>query len=1084
MQSGDEIIGCCIYHSETTPSFRINPNKGFSYCFGGHCLTHRWDPVQLLADVMGSGRQQAIRQLKGRFGVSLPAAYAQNIAKIEENEALKEVLFRVMNLELRDALAQPDDPVFAYIVDSKLIPWFRERKIPEDSIHQLPIGVVPTRERLYQRLGEEIQNGDSYREPAYNYLKEYLSLPGNPPIAEGWIAFFYYSSPSTIGRIKIRQPMSHSKFFALDDPYDDDMGFFGLNLFPELRPVFSNTTIYVTEGDFDVLSPAAHQMANGDNDLFVVGTGGSMEHSLDQLTEFGFKEIVLWPDNDAGGVGFTKHNLRENTKVTRVLSWSDEDKNRKVKDIDDAFRAYPYATIFSRLRKDDSYQRNHEWAVSLLGEELGKLAAGDARGRVDKAIDLGQILKNDVDRATFIDIVCQNHGIDRDLLMQHIIPDDTPEGFEMRLAAKLNEEFCFLKKQSDGKDVNLTAWCNRSKTMQTFQLNAMTSLDSKLALALGPLDKYVRTEIGEPAFITYKPGTKGRDIPRTSSEKMQAIVYHFRQGLVAVSQDVKHAERLTEVGQGMHLLGEEDETVPPRIYIVNGDRFFRGIMEGDQVQYEELARPACDQYIFRFSGLYWSRHLKSLKDIEDGAAYEPEYVFKTLKHMLDLGWVFRNQDLESTFLAADLMYTPVASAFQHMVYVDVTGEYHSGKSSLLQFLGGEAHAIKKMCEATTLMDDYSSAAVRQFMSDNRLRLVLDEFEDTMDAPNRLSPKSAAVRSIREAIRSASTGSGAVWTRGGSTGTGTSGRINFPVTVGGLVTMTDPRDLSRFIHIHTKFMSGREKPSDYIKRAYSEEKIRELRRMVTLSLLPRLPQLMKAYSDIKQEFAGNATLPAGMYSRLSDNYFPAAAVLKIAGQDYAKFLRDYSEIKLTEMVAEGGAAPEYTRIWNALLHTNVTITQHDRDKSNVASLATIISSPEADYILHDTNLGAYYLRDRKWLIIFWHKAINTILKYSNEFRGTATHYHLKATADADPRVVPREKLMRSGFMKKEVWERIGTCVTVDEISVIDLTETLSIHEDEKLSTEPAIRDEEERQKMVDDIAQSIRRPEKRGGDFSV
>ena len=65
---GREFQGLCPFHSERTPSFSVNPEKGFWYCHGCH---EGGDKVSFLAKIEGIGRGQAIRQLAERQGVTL-----------------------------------------------------------------------------------------------------------------------------------------------------------------------------------------------------------------------------------------------------------------------------------------------------------------------------------------------------------------------------------------------------------------------------------------------------------------------------------------------------------------------------------------------------------------------------------------------------------------------------------------------------------------------------------------------------------------------------------------------------------------------------------------------------------------------------------------------------------------------------------------------------------------------------------------------------------------------------------------------------------------------------------------------------
>jgi DNA primase len=62
--------GLCPFHSEKTPSFTVSPDKGFFHCFG--CGVGG-DAIKFQMLVSGQSFPEALRELAGRAGVSLPA---------------------------------------------------------------------------------------------------------------------------------------------------------------------------------------------------------------------------------------------------------------------------------------------------------------------------------------------------------------------------------------------------------------------------------------------------------------------------------------------------------------------------------------------------------------------------------------------------------------------------------------------------------------------------------------------------------------------------------------------------------------------------------------------------------------------------------------------------------------------------------------------------------------------------------------------------------------------------------------------------------------------------------------------------
>lgn len=1057
---GKELRGLCPYHSETDASFHVYTDRGHVHCYG--CEHHEWNPVKFLADISGSGYAEALRSMKKRFGIRLPASYTQNAQKIEDNENLKAALYKVMHMEFTKVLADPDAPEFAYAAKAGLVEWLRKRKFPEDAAHQWPVGIFPTKERLSFQL--EDLGYKEYREPAQKYLDDYLALPGNDMVFEGSLVFFCFTSPNTIGRLKLRKPNS-KKIYVIEDPYTDAVGFFGLNTFPHLLGKLDKHPLYTVEGEMDALSVISHSASLGRDDICMVSTGGNMEDDIDLLTEYGFSDIRSMPDNDAGGLGWAKSLLVENKCINRVFRWP-SDTDTRITDIDEAIRAWGFEKAFDCLTDESNFPRNHEWAAEMFDIVVGKVDKEDIAARTGKAAEFAGILREDAERMSFIDEIVENYGLNKELIvMDTNIADNTPEAFARRLAGKLSNEYHFISQRQQGGNSSaaIMAWSNRKKVMRSFSTGSAQSVRSVLEMDLGLLQTYIEEELGEPDFLNFRPGPKGDPIPTGFMQKTQMLSTLFSNAISILSNTATPAEYLTELGQGIHFL--DDYNGSPTIFVVNGSKFFKGTIDGDNINFEPLNCPISDGFIFKLSSQTWSDNLTSTDDIAEGRTHDPAEIFEKVLDIVKRGWCFRNHDLESTFVAADILYTPIASIFRHMVMTDVTGESHSGKTTLMQIIGGGEFPGYRLCESAIFIDDFSAAAVRQRMSGSRLRLMLDEFEDTDNGSSRTDRKSAAVRELLNSIRSLSSGMKSI--RGTSGGEHQEFEMKFPLTIGGMYTMREHRDINRFVHIRTKFVKGFNDPIVPIKKKYSVAEMHKLRRGLTLCWLPRVPELLKAYEEVKDEFSDNSSLPPGIYTRLKDNLLPAAAILKMVGQDYVKFMSEFSQLKMDEF-AEQGSVKESTNIWSNILHTPVPMHHVDSSKSGHMAISRIISDHSMEHMLNDSDLGAYYLKDKGWLVVFWQKAVSGVLQRSNMYKNAQYPARLKGVADSDDRAVSKETLMRGNFMKKRIWPLIGAKISVDEISVIDVRETLAIQE----GIEESSVGESSKEAMLDDIPEGI------------
>jgi hypothetical protein len=1023
--SGDIIKAQCIYHTDNTPSMVVNLDRRMVHCFGCHRTVY--SPIRFVADLGQLGNAAALSKLKNRFGIRLPAAYMQNLQQIEDNQQLKFALLRVMNDELVDAICNPDKEEYDYIRDSGLVPWLvDERKIPVDVAHKWPVGVLMPQERMAARL-DQIKRPDLI-EKAYRYFvndkSKYLAAPGAKRVHEGSIVFFYFTSPTTVGRIRIRQPGTKD-FYAIEDAYENEFGIFGINTFPELLGKLENRPLICVEGEMDALSHIAHQASKAYNDICMSAIGGGMGagSDLDPYVNFGFKEGWIGPDNDTDGVGFARKVLSNNTQFRRVFNWSEEDLQKTVKDVDQAYRVYGFDVFYKRLNNVESFARNYDWAIDQSSREIEKIDVGDIQARTETAAEFGAILRDEAERNVYVDKLCSVYGLDKELIRQGMLPDDDDEkSFLQRLVHKLrSDEYFFLTEKQLGGTAIIMAWSRRKKVMRTFTMNSISSVMGTLILDLGLLEWYIQKELGEPAHLQYVFNPKGEPVKINSLRKTQLVNKAFFDAVTVCIDSAMPLERLVELDQGVHYVEKAVDTEKPVVFIINGSHFFKGTFVDDDIKFEKLECPVHGEYFFRLRNKPWSRDLLSLEDIEEAKKMDPGKVFNTVRDILDTGWHFKEHELAISFLAADIMYTPVATAFGRMVLTSIGGESQSGKSTFMQVFGGKAYPDLRLCDATVVQDDFSAASIRQVMSGSSLRLLLDEFEDSNFGSFRPDRKARVVREIQDIFRTIGSGGSDVY-RGTSTGDALHFFLYFPATIGGIFSLKETREVNRYVQVRTKFIAGHQNPVEMIRNKYTHTDMRKLRRDITLSLIPRIPEIIRTLQEVKDEFAGNNMLQAGTDDRLKQNIMPAATIMKMTGRDYVDFMVRFSALKMEEM-AEQGANQESTDIWNSILNTPVSLNHHDPGLYGTATVAQMLGDPHFTGFLNGTDIGVYFIPEKKWLVVHWHKVTHGVMRNDNNYNRTQHPGRLKGVADEDHRVIPKSKISKK-FLQKSVWPRIG------------------------------------------------------------
>jgi DNA primase len=88
-RAGNEQKACCPFHSEKTPSFYVNDEKGFYHCFGCHA---HGDAIRWLTEARGLAFLDAVRELADAAGLELPAPDPRAQEKAERASGLHEVM--------------------------------------------------------------------------------------------------------------------------------------------------------------------------------------------------------------------------------------------------------------------------------------------------------------------------------------------------------------------------------------------------------------------------------------------------------------------------------------------------------------------------------------------------------------------------------------------------------------------------------------------------------------------------------------------------------------------------------------------------------------------------------------------------------------------------------------------------------------------------------------------------------------------------------------------------------------------------------------------------------------------------------
>lgn len=1014
---GTRLHGCCPVHDDNDPSSWIDTERRFFKCYA--CNAYTSDPVQLFAYFAKITYVEAFLAIKQRFGITgLGGKATQAMQERDRAVRIKKALADAFQRELINASQSSNNP--DYDRARRTVKWLTARGV-DDCYHLLPIGIIPTTKRLREYI-----NDPDLVDDCVNYFRAWLKVE-----FLGSLVFIYHDTPSSVGRFRIRIPDT-KKIYSVEDPYDAG-GYFGLGLTLYLPLVQSDAReVLVVEGEFDQLAFAVNQCKTGQAEVPVLALGGSELSNLDGLQAYGFDTVRLLADApEYSGDTIVKGVLKKTAgPQVKVFAWP---ATIKAKDPDEAINVkYDYKAASAVFFDKSNYKPAHLWAFSKAIKELEEIDTDDARLRDATIQDWGTILKDEGERAAYLTAMAKDQNLSYSQIAKKVIAADDDElGFVSRLEDAIKDVYTVLGEESTGASSWLNIWNKKKKLLRRLPLARLAEVEVELGKDVGIMSTWIATTIGEPDFIRVRAvGPGGKEKPISLLEKENLIRSYVQLAFKNILSQAGNYRHLHLKGQGVHFVNGNGV---PQLLVVNGRNGYVATYKDTGVTWDELDGPSCGKYIVDLDERFqWSDSIQGLDDLKRSAKVDALAVFNKLVDMLSTGWAFSSQDLEPAFLAAQTLAIPVSSALRRQTYIFVTAEASSGKSRLtLGFFGGTQFPSINVLEHSVGFDDYTEAGFRQDMNNKSLMCCLDEFEDD----GTKSSKSMEVRKILKVLRNIMGASNRILkgTPGGETKVF---YLRFPVIMSAISTMREPADISRMITINMKTDRSRVDPVLSIGEKYTDDDVAQIRSDVTVAMMSRLTELLDNYSSIEQEYAYGEGLPKGTQTRFREGLYPALAVMKTLGLDYQKFAYEFCLTK-GHLIAQIASASENDDILSAVLNSPGVSARIEGRVSNLASVSELLQHPDSRNLLNTTGCGVYYT-DRgdgeHWLMVNWTQAIQGVLSQHPKYRAERSAGHLKEMADRSEFIVSRDKVRRSGIIRKLA----GYAAKIDDITVYDIT----------------------------------------------
>ena len=419
-RSGANAKGLCPFHQEKTPSFNVNPSKGFFYCFGCHASG---DVFRFLMQYENMSFPEAVRFLAARYGVRIPEASPQQRQQesVSPLYALHQAAATFFHeCLLRDPMAQAARAAC------------RQRQMTQEMAVRFGLGYAPAAwDTLYQAMQKQ------------GFSHDLLVQSGLAVVREGLRPAPTQSRQSQRGAY---DRFRHRLMFPIHDRLGRPIAFGGRALeggeavhvpkylnSPE-TPIFHKSRILygfalakaamrqreqglIMEGYTDVI--ACHRQGVTQ----AVGTLGTAltEHHVGLLKGL-VKEVVLVFDGDAAGGAATERSiglfLDAGLRVRVVTLPEGEDPDS-----------------FLRQHTGEEFLRYVDEAASFVDYLLARTARfSDLRNPAGQADCVARLLpllrkvENQVERWGYVTRVAERLGIPPNVLQQEMYPSRPPSG--------------------------------------------------------------------------------------------------------------------------------------------------------------------------------------------------------------------------------------------------------------------------------------------------------------------------------------------------------------------------------------------------------------------------------------------------------------------------------------------------------------------------------------------------------------------------------------------------------------------------------------------------------------------------------
>jgi DNA primase len=304
-KAGTNFKTLCPFHNEKTPSFMVNPERNFWYCFG---CQRGGDIFNFLMEIEGIEFKMALQRLAQKAGIELPKYSGRPDGQADGKKTIMEILNQATVFFQHHLGNNPRGQV--------ALDYLQKRKINQEQISQFRVGYAPKSwdavlnylvSKGYsisdiEKTGllvrkNNIQGANFSKQDYYDRFRDRIMFPvfdlsGNPV---GFSARIMPDDDSQQGAKYINTPQTVI--------YDKSNILFGL--YQARLEIKKKKFVVVVEGNLDVISSFS---AGVENIVAVSGTALTQKH-VDIIKRY-TSEVKLCFDMDEAGYNATKKSAR------------------------------------------------------------------------------------------------------------------------------------------------------------------------------------------------------------------------------------------------------------------------------------------------------------------------------------------------------------------------------------------------------------------------------------------------------------------------------------------------------------------------------------------------------------------------------------------------------------------------------------------------------------------------------------------------------------------------------------------------------------------------------------------------------